>query len=100
MVDIGIKVTPQQLHALSGRVAGSSQQIEGELAALRAALAPLGGDWAGMAQARFTALWEEWQAGASKVHDALTGISGLLAQAGVAYADAEARIAQSFAGTA
>ena len=98
-MDVGIKVTPQQLQALSARVSAGSQHIEGELTALRGALAPLGGDWAGSAHARFTALWEEWQAGASKVHDALTGISALLGQAGLAYADAESRIAQGFAGT-
>ncbi len=97
MADVGIKVTPQQLQELSTRVSTGSAQIEGELTALRTTLAPLGADWAGSAQARFTALWQEWQAGAKKVHDALTGISGLLNQAGVAYADAETRIAQTFA---
>ena len=100
MVDLGIKVTPQQLQALSSRVSSGSQQIEGELSSLRGALAPLGGDWAGAAQARFTLLWQEWQTGAAKMHGALTGISALLGQAGLAYADAEARIAQSFTGSA
>jgi len=95
-MDVGIKVTPEQLHALSGRVSASSAQIEGELATLRSTLAPLGSDWAGAAQSRFVALFAEWQAGAEKVHDALTGISALLGQAGLAYADAESRIAASF----
>jgi WXG100 family type VII secretion target len=95
-MDVAIKVTPQQLQALSGRVTGAAGHIEAELAALRAALAPLGSDWAGAAHARFLALWQDWQAGAGKVHDALAGISALLGQAGAAYADAEAQIAASF----
>lgn len=97
MVDVGIRVTPEQLQTLSGRVATGSRSIESELGSLRGALAPLGGDWAGTAQARFTALWEEWQQGAATVQHALAGISQLLGQAGMAYADAETRIAHSFA---
>ncbi len=95
-MDLAIKVTPQQLQALSGRVTGAAGHIESELAALQAALAPLGADWAGAAQARFLALWQDWQSGARKVHDALSGISALLGQAGAAYADAEAQIAATF----
>jgi WXG100 family type VII secretion target len=95
-MELAIKVTPLQLQALSGRVTGAAGHIASELAALQSALAPLGADWAGAAQARFLTLWQEWQAGARTVHDALTGISALLGQAGAAYADAEAQIAASF----
>lgn len=95
-MDLAIKVTPQQLQALSGRVSGASGHIESELAALQSALAPLGADWAGAASVRFLTLWQDWQTGARKVHDALTGISALLGQAGAAYADAEAQIAATF----
>ena len=96
MADVGIKVTPEQLHALSARVNAGSAQIEGELASLRKAIAPLGSDWAGSAHGRFSQLWTEWEAGAKSVHDALVGISSLLGQAGMVYADAEAKIASSF----
>jgi early secretory antigenic target protein ESAT-6 len=96
-MDLAIKVTPQQLQALSTRVASGAGHIESELGALQSTLAPLGADWAGAAQARFLALWQDWQSGARQVHDALTGISALLGQAGAAYADAEAAIASSFA---
>ena len=44
----GIKVTPEQLQALSGNVARGSADIDATLASLRGQLAPLlGGDWAG-----------------------------------------------------
>jgi len=97
-MEMGLKVTPQQLQALSSRVSGSAAHIEGELGGLRSSLAPLGSDWAGAAQVQFSALWEEWQAGAAKVHDALSGISALLGQAGSAYAEAERAIAGSVRG--
>jgi 6 kDa early secretory antigenic target len=93
----GIRVTPEQLASMSGRVSSGAAHIEGELSSLAGSLAPLGGDWAGVAQQRFELLWAEWQRSARGLHDALTGISMLLAQAGTHYADAEQAIAGSFA---
>jgi WXG100 family type VII secretion target len=93
----GIRVTPEQLESLSGRVAGGAQQIETELRALGESLAPLGADWAGVAQQRFELLWAEWQRSARGLHEALTGVSQLLAAAGTHYAEAERAIAASFA---
>jgi WXG100 family type VII secretion target len=93
----GIKVTPEQLHALSGQVARGSGEIEGQLRTLSNTVAPLvGGDWAGQAQQRFTALWDEWQRSAQGLKHALDGISQLMGQAGTAYAQAEQNIASTF----
>jgi len=92
----GIRVTPEQLAAMSGRVSSGATSIEGELQSLAAALAPLGSDWAGVAQQRFEALWAEWQRSARGLHEALTGVSALLGQAGSHYAEAERAIAASF----
>jgi WXG100 family type VII secretion target len=92
----GIRVTPEQLQGMSGRVSSGASNIEGELSSLAGSLAPLGGEWAGVAQQRFEALWAEWQRSARGLHEALTGISTLLNQAGVHYAEAEHAIAGSF----
>ena len=93
----GIKVTPEQLQALSGQVARGSGEIEGQLRTLGNTVAPLvGGDWAGQAQQRFTALWDEWQRSAQGLKHALDGISQLMNQAGSAYAQAEQSIASTF----
>jgi WXG100 family type VII secretion target len=92
----GIRVTPEQLAGLSSRVSGGSASIEGELRSLSTTLAPLGSDWAGVAQQRFQLLWNEWQKSAQGLHDALAGISQLLSQAGTSYAEAERQIASSF----
>lgn len=93
----GIKVTPEQLQALSGQVSRGSSEIEGQLRGLGNTVSPLvGGDWAGQAQQRFTALWDEWQRSANGLKHALDGISQLMAQAGMSYAQAEQQIASSF----
>jgi WXG100 family type VII secretion target len=93
----GIKVTPEQLNLLSGQVGRGSSEIEGQLRALSNTVAPLvGGDWAGQAQQRFTALWDEWQRSAQGLKHALDGISQLMGQAGTSYAQAESQIASSF----
>jgi WXG100 family type VII secretion target len=92
----GIRVTPEQLASLSSRVSSGSASIEGELRSLTGSLAPLGSDWAGVAQQRFQALWAEWQKSAEGLRDALGGISQLLGQASTSYAEAERQIAASF----
>jgi WXG100 family type VII secretion target len=92
----GIRVTPEQLAGLSSRVSSGSSSIEGELRALSGSLAPLGSDWAGVAQQRFQALWAEWQKSAEGLREALGGISQLLGQASTSYAEAERQIAASF----
>ena len=95
---VGIKVTPEQLTMLSGQVARGAGEIEAQLGGLTQTLAPLGSDWAGQAQAQFQALWQEWHTAAKKLNEALQGISALMAQAGHAYATAEAQIASTFRG--
>lgn len=93
-----LRVTPEQLSALSGRVSGGASSIEAELRGLAGAIAPLGSDWAGVAQAQFQTLWAEWQKSAESLQHALAGIAGLLAKAGEAYASAESAVAASFRG--
>lgn len=93
----GIRVTPEQLRALSAQVGGGSADIDIALAGLRASIEPLAaGDWAGNAAAEFQGLWAQWQHAARDLIEALLGISRLLSRAGDAYAQAEASIAASF----
>lgn len=91
-----IKVTPEQLHSIAGQLSSGAQNIESINTQLRGQVAPLGSDWAGVAQARFQQLWEEWQRSSRNLHEALTGISQLMNSAGTHYADNEAAIASSF----
>ena len=92
-----LKVTPDQLQAMSGTVARTSGDVRGAHQALRSQLAPLfGADWAGAASAQFTSLYEQFDLHARGMSDSLDGIGQLLNQAGIGYADVEAQIAGSF----
>jgi WXG100 family type VII secretion target len=92
-----LKVTPSQLEALGGTVARVSAEVRGTHQTLRGQLAPLfGAEWAGTAAAQFTALYEQFDAHAKGMSDALDGIGQLLARAGASYAQVEQQIAASF----
>jgi WXG100 family type VII secretion target len=91
-----IRVTPEQLQATAGQLNAGASSIEGTLGQLAGNVAPLGSDWAGTAQARFLALWEQWQASSRSLHQALVEIGQLMNQAGLAYDTNEQQIASSF----
>ena len=55
-----------------------------------------GSDWAGSASAQFASLYDQFDAHARGMSDALDGIGQLLGRAGVTYADVEAQITASF----
>jgi WXG100 family type VII secretion target len=93
----GIKVTPEQLESVAGRLGAGSAQIEATLQQLASQMAPLGSDWAGVAQANFLALWEQWQRDGAGLHQALTGIATLMRQAGSNYEQTELANARAFA---
>jgi WXG100 family type VII secretion target len=96
MATIGIRVAPEQLRHLSGRLNAGAGEIDGTLRQLAANVEPLGSDWAGVAQARFLELWGEWQRSAAALHQALTGIAQLTAQAAARYEATEQDVASSF----
>lgn len=92
-----LKVTPGQLQALGSTTHRSSSQVRGEHQQLRTQLAPLfGADWSGVAAARFTSLYQDFDVHARGLCDALDGIAALLVNAGASYADAEQQIASTF----
>jgi WXG100 family type VII secretion target len=98
MASTGIRVTPEQLQQVSSQLTGGAESIDGILRQLAAAVAPLGSDWAGVAQARFEELWLQWQRSGQELHGALTGIAHLTQRAAASYEQTEASIAASFGG--
>ena len=95
----GIRVAPEQLQQVSAQLDAGAATIEGTLRQLAAGVAPLGSDWAGVAQARFLELWSEWQRSGATLHQALTGIARLTARAGASYDATEHGIAATFGRT-
>ncbi|MGN6244640.1 MAG: WXG100 family type VII secretion target [Motilibacteraceae bacterium] len=91
-----IKVTPEQLAAVAGQLNGGAGSIETTLGQLAGNVAPLGSDWAGVAQGRFLQLWEQWQTSSRQLHQALVEISALMNRASGAYEQNEQSVAASF----
>jgi WXG100 family type VII secretion target len=93
----GLVVTPAQLEALSSTIAKTAGEVHGLHTALKNQLTPLyGAEWVGTASQRFQQLYNDFDASATKLNEALEGISQLLGAAGQSYAQAEQQIAQSF----
>jgi WXG100 family type VII secretion target len=93
----GFRVTPGQLETLGAAVGRVSGEVRAQHGQLRGQLGPLfGADWAGAASAQFAALYDQFDAHARGMSDALDGIGQLLARAGAAYADVEAQVTASF----
>jgi WXG100 family type VII secretion target len=91
-----IKVTPEQLSAVSGQLRGGASGIEGTLGQLASSVAPLGTDWAGLAQVRFSELWNQWQTSSRQLQQALAEIATLMQGAASEYAANEQSVAARF----
>ena len=91
-----IRVTPEQLTAVAGQLRAGAGSIESTLTQLAGQVAPLGSDWAGLGQARFIALWEQWQTSSRQLHQALTDLGQLMGQAGSAYESNDQAVGASF----
>jgi early secretory antigenic target protein ESAT-6 len=91
-----IRVTPEQLATVSSQLNSGASSIEATLSQLASQVAPLGSDWAGVGQARFLALWQQWQTSQRTLHQALADISVLMRQASVAYEANDAQVGSSF----
>lgn len=91
-----IRVTPEQLSSVSGQLMSGASNIESILGTLEGQVAPLGSDWAGVGQARFLELWQQWQTSSRQLEQALQEISVLMGRASGVYADGDASVAAMF----
>jgi WXG100 family type VII secretion target len=91
-----IRVTPEQLASVASQLNGGASSIDGILSQLAGNVAPLGSDWAGVAQGRFLQLWEQWQTSSRQLHQALAEIAVLMQRAAGAYESNEQQVAAMF----
>lgn len=93
----GLRVTPDQLSALSSAIARVSTEVRSEHQGLAAQLSPLfGAEWSGAAASQFSNLYTQFDQHAKGMSDALDAIGLVLGRAGHTYAEAEQQIAASF----
>ncbi len=95
-MNASIRVTPEQLAGVAGQLNGGASSIESTLGQLESQVAPLGSDWAGVGQARFLQLWQQWQTSSRQLEQALQEISRLMNQASGVYAEGDASVASMF----
>jgi WXG100 family type VII secretion target len=91
-----IRVTPDQLSGVATRLRGGADGIDTTLGQLAADVAPLGSDWAGLAQVRFGQLWHQWQTSSRQLQQALSDIATLMQGAAADYAANEQSVAARF----
>jgi len=91
-----IRVTPEQLSSVAAQLNGGAGSIDATLSQLSSQVAPLGSEWAGAGQARFMALYQEWQRSSRQLHQALVDISVLMRQASAAYEANDTQVGASF----
>lgn len=91
-----IRVTPDQLSGVATRLRGGADGIDSTLGQLAADVAPLGSDWAGLAQVRFGQLWQQWQTSSRQLQQALSDIATLMQGAAADYAANEQSVAARF----
>ncbi len=90
------QVDTERIQAASGDIARISGEIDGQVTAMMGRLSSLQGAWTGSASARFQSLVAEWQGTQKQVRASLDSIGGVLAAAGVQYAETEAQTLRMF----
>jgi 6 kDa early secretory antigenic target len=89
-------VDTERIQTASGDIARISSEIDGQVTAMMARLNGLQGAWTGTASQRFQSLVAQWQGTQRQVRASLDSIGGVLAAAGVQYAETEAQTLRMF----
>ena len=94
-----VKVTFEELQSTAQALTSGAQNINDELNQLKGRVDGLvGSGWEGAASGAFHELYNKWQQGAVQVHDALDGISQMLAAAAKTYQETESALANQMRG--
>lgn len=94
----GYGTSTEEMQRAGQQVFAVNDQVQGQLSALRAQLAPLSGGWRGQASAAFQALMARWDADARSLNEALRGIGEAIQGSGQSYAGQEEASASSLSG--
>ncbi len=94
----GYGTSTEEMQKAGAHVFSVNDQVQGELGALRAQLAPLAGAWRGEASTAFHALMARWDTDARTLNDALRGIGEAIQGSGQSYAAQEEANASNLSG--
>jgi WXG100 family type VII secretion target len=93
-----LAVTWQELSNASTKINSTRNEVNNQLASLKALVDGLGGTWQGAASSAYNTLYGNWNTSAAKLFESLDGISQLLAKAAQAYEQTEAQLKSGFSG--
>ena len=97
----GFAVTPDDLSALDGYVAGAAVHARSAVSQVQAQASSLfGSGWQGGAASTFRLAWEQWLEGAHAMIGAMESLAELLGAAGGGYDETDAAVRARFAGGA
>ena len=84
-----IGVQSEELRQQAGAVKGGAAEVSDTLGRLTGQIQSLAASWEGAASAAFQTRWQEWQAGASQVQQAMDSMGIFLEEAARTYEDTE-----------
>lgn len=94
-----IRVTPEELEALSSKINGNGNVVSEQINTATAAVQNLVNQgWDGAASAQFDAIWREWATGARQIQEAMMNMSVYLGKAASTYRDVDTQLAQGLGG--
>jgi WXG100 family type VII secretion target len=82
-------VTSEELSTQSSRVGIGAADVEATLTRLSSEIANLAASWQGGASQAFQTRWQEWQAGAKQVQEAMANMGTFLQEAATQYETTE-----------
>jgi WXG100 family type VII secretion target len=91
-----IKVSSENLTAVSGQLSSGASELQGTLAQLRSLVDSMGGEWEGAGSTAFTELYSEFNTAGIQLNESLVGISSMLSKAANYYAESESNVANAF----
>ncbi|HKN97624.1 MAG TPA: WXG100 family type VII secretion target [Pseudonocardiaceae bacterium] len=89
-----IKVTFEAVANMAGQINSQVQNIEGQLEALKSAIAKLSSEWTGSASESYQAVQQNWNNSADDLKSVLARISTAVNAAHDAYRETESKNAQ------
>jgi WXG100 family type VII secretion target len=94
-----IRVTPEELEALSSKINGNGTIVSEQIQNATAAVQDLVNQgWGGAASAQFDAIWREWANGAQQIQEAMMNMSTYLNKAATTYRDTDNQLAKGLGG--
>lgn len=90
-----LAVQSEDLRQQASAVQSGATEVNDILSRLTSQIAALAGNWQGTAQQAFDSRWQEWQAGAKNISQAMEDMGRFLSEAAAQYEQTEQQLTQA-----